>query len=89
MKAPVMIAFAPNIDGGAAFPCETYGFRNGKETTTPTNGMSLRDWFAGQALIGIMSNYTTTKFGATDADVARAAYDYADAMLASRRGGAK
>ena len=85
MKAPVMIAFAPNIDGGAAFPC----VRNGKETTIPTNGMSLRDWFAGQALIGIMSNYTTAKFGATDADVARAAYDYADAMLASRRGGAK
>lgn len=88
MRAPVMIAFAPNIDGGAAFPCETYGLRNGKETTIPTNGMSLRDWFAGQALIGIMSNYTTA-IGATDADVARAAYDYADAMLASRRGGAK
>jgi hypothetical protein len=46
--------------------------------------MSLRDYFAGQALLGIMANYTTAKFGATDADVARGAYDYADAMLAVR-----
>jgi len=89
MKAPVMIAFAPNIDGSAAFHCETHGFRNGKETTIPTNGMSLRDWFAGQALAGITSSETRVKMSATDADVASAAYDYADAMLASRRGGAK
>lgn len=35
--------------GGPAFPCETYGIRNGKETTIPTNGMTLRDYFMAHA----------------------------------------
>ena len=37
-------------DGGPAFPCESYGHRNGKETTVPAQGMTLRDYFAGQTL---------------------------------------
>ncbi len=42
-------------------------------------GMSLRDWFAGQALIGIASR------GASPSEVqARFAYDMADAMMAQR-----
>jgi hypothetical protein len=46
--------------------------------------MALRDWFAGQALAGALMNYTTFKFGASADEVAHAAYDYADAMIAAR-----
>lgn len=56
-------------DGGSAFPIET--------TATPyASGMSLRDWFAGQAL----TNPYTAHDG--DADkVAEWAYQVADAMI--------
>lgn len=43
-------------------------------------GMSLRDYFAGQALVGMMA-------GAISVDVERSAqraYEYADAMLKAR-----
>jgi hypothetical protein len=67
-------------DGGSVFP-----------NLTPTNpqieycdrGMSLRDWFAGQALANTASNYRGTAFD--PAGVARAAYEYADAMLEARK----
>ncbi len=44
--------------------------------------MSLRDWFAGQALAGMLAN----KHWANDREstVAEMAYGYADAMLAAR-----
>lgn len=48
-------------------------------------GMSLRDWFAGQALAGFCSQDDGNGdilMGAADA--ARAAYNFADAMLAQR-----
>jgi hypothetical protein len=48
------------------------------------HGMTLRDWFAGQALMGLMAsrNPLTPRFHSTD----DAAYVYgvADAMLAAR-----
>ena len=43
-------------------------------------GMTLRDWFASQALIGMMA-YNGTKGCGYMANVA---YEYADAMLAAR-----
>jgi hypothetical protein len=65
-------------DGGPAFPIET--------TATPyAPGMSLRDWFAGQALAGIMSNCTGD--GRTTwlpESAAFHAYSVADAMLKAR-----
>lgn len=48
-------------------------------------GMSLRDWFAGQSLSGfcsLMHDGGEPFLGAADA--AKAAYNYADAMLAER-----
>lgn len=69
---------ADNIDdGGAAFPVvlpNNYEFGH--------DGMSLRDWFAGQALANprthAMANSNTTE------DIAMWAYGVADAMLAER-----
>lgn len=51
----------------------------------PSAGMSLRDWFAGQALAGFTScchDDGDVVMGA--ADTAKASYNYADAMLAAR-----
>jgi hypothetical protein len=61
-------------DGGPAFPREY--------THKGHSGMSLRDWFAGQALAGLCANGEVAS-----ADVfAMAAYKMADAMLAAREG---
>ena len=64
-------------DGGPAFPVQDVG-------THGTFGMSLRDWFAGQAMQGMCAHPDTwglTKFG-----IAEMAYNVADAMLAARKG---
>ena len=60
-------------DGGAAFPHPAYDV---------IHGMSLRDWFAGQALSGMMSEYSTTEI--TIASAVTISYDTADAMLRAR-----
>lgn len=62
-------------DGGAAFPHDARDI--GK---APANGMSLRDYFAGQALNGMLAADTS----AVPRYTAIAAYDFADAMLAAR-----
>ena len=46
-------------------------------------GMSLRDWFAGQALPGMLSTNTDDSFYRPDG-AAEYAYAIADAMLAER-----
>lgn len=89
-------------DGGPAFPCKgppmwlsskdnPPEMVKGSEANLP--GMSLRDWFAGQALSGEMADSAGGIWAndAKDADLyARACllYRYADAMIAAR-GGAK
>lgn len=75
-------------DGGPAFP--TKGPPRKIRTATSeyyedeNHGMSLRDWFAGQALAGICAHNDT--WGLTDAPLAKAAYQIADAMLSARKG---
>jgi hypothetical protein len=59
-------------DGGPAFPRHGYN---------SNDGMTLRDWFAGQALAGLASYVTK---GATFDDIAKDAYAIADAMLRAR-----
>jgi hypothetical protein len=44
-------------------------------------GISMRDWFAGQALAGLLPREGIKGF---PSDFAQAAYEYADAMLAAR-----
>jgi hypothetical protein len=70
-------------DGGPAFPVPDSHHANG-QVQYGSNGMTLRDWFGGQALAGALQNYTTSKFGFTEKEVALGAYRYADAMLAAR-----
>lgn len=65
-------------DGGPAFP------RTGAEShTSPQPGMSLRDWFAGQASVGLLAS-PSTKITASSQELAEACYEFADAMLAAR-----
>lgn len=47
-------------------------------------GMSLRDWFAGQALAGYFAAPHTPHLNAAGSDAAAYLYTIADAMLAER-----
>lgn len=62
--------------GGPAFP--TVAGQN-----VYSNGMTLRDWFAGQALAWAGNNEW---FNSDPKHVAKRAYHMADAMLAARSG---
>lgn len=85
-------------DGGPAFPTaksflerqrrsEDHRFTHDIETV---GGMSLRDWFAGQAMHAVLRNAgrhfhsTEDECTACRAQTARIAYAHADAMLAAR-----
>jgi hypothetical protein len=46
-------------------------------------GMTLRDWFAGQALVGTLASYPPGE-SPSDAKLAEWSYATADAMLAAR-----
>ena len=50
------------------------------------DGMSLRDWFAGQALTGIMAHHTIPPLhGRYDQSIVHRAYAIAQAMLVERQ----
>lgn len=87
-------------DGGPAFPqldvtaCERDGHGDLIDPfTSAAGGMSLRDWFAGQALAGMlaMPEHENGNFhnncGEAFIGPARYAYRMADAMLAARKAG--
>ncbi len=77
------------------------GPKEGPDGRYQMDGMTLRDWFAGQALAAIIAKHAAMGhqgapghgFVALDRDVAskvqsaiaRGAYDYADAMLEARK----
>lgn len=74
------------VDNPPAFPCETNGNANGFQSgaalwTYP--GMTLRDWFAGQALACVYKRFLPDSDASLD-DLALQAYAIADAMLAER-----
>jgi len=75
-------------DGGPAFPCEALANHRDTEATK-FRGMSLRDWFAGQALAGLLVRYDEHPHNL--AQCAELACNAADAILAElkRKGGAK
>jgi hypothetical protein len=67
-------------DGGPAFPRPANPPYN-----SSANGMSLRDWFAGQALAGIMANARlVTVLAESKQDPASCAYEMAEFMMAER-----
>ena len=82
-------------DGGPAFPAsrfETVEIRPEVTKRVPIEypGMSIRDYFAGQAIVGALSNEAFTKHahgnyrGSEPRYFANIAYDIADAMLEAR-----
>ena len=68
-------------DGGPAFPFEFRSPNTGQEVYP---GMTLRDYFAAQALNGYLAGRNSTHVSSRCNDVADACYAYADAMLAAR-----
>jgi hypothetical protein len=88
-------------DGGPAFPTHENVHDPRADGFHSVPGMSLRDWFAGQALAGHESlpddrTYNEDRDGTfyewrakLRRDTAIYCYEMADAMLAARQGGAK
>lgn len=75
---------APKNDGGPAFP-EAIAVSPAGNVYPGMSGMSLRDWFAGQALahaLNIIDFIDDTSASAA----AKYSYDIADAMLKARGG---
>lgn len=73
-------------DGGPAFPTHVGSVRYGA-----TDGLSLRDYFAGQALAGILASETNgdgmlrlIPGVSGQLSAAIGAYEFADSMLAAR-----
>ena len=71
-------------DGGPAFPVAPTLNPDGTVWYHGKDGMSLRDWFAGMALQGVLSN-SDAFAKMKDQQVAECAYAAADAMLAARK----
>lgn len=71
----------PN-DGGPAFPVKVWRLTKDGQTDEPLGhqGLSLRDYFAAAALTGLQHPH----YEMDDAQLAKVAYDAADAMLAER-----
>jgi len=69
---------SPIDDGGPAFPVPDTVYPSG-QVQPGSWGMTLRDWFAGQALIGLVSD------GNTNFSVSKEAYRLADAMIVARK----
>ena len=61
--------------GGPAFPFE---FRDDGNPSVSSPGMTLRDWFAGQAITNLSGDVNDTE------GLAREAYKIADALLKER-----
>lgn len=78
-------------DGGPAFPGKKLvSTMTAYKETQHLSGMSLRDWFAGQALAATLSWDFGNEWGKEGRDhkhrAARSAYAIADAMLVAREG---
>jgi hypothetical protein len=66
-------------DGGPAYPREDYQGGGSGQT-----GMSLRDWFAGHALAGMMSHTGSYGMGNGPQNISDRCYELADAMIKAR-----
>ena len=75
-------------DGGPAFPNPALA-NEGFSPSYDMSGMTLRDWFAGQALAGLLAGQYRGLSSANLSEVPNEAFAIADAMIAAREGGAK
>ena len=66
-----------------AFPYPNPNYDGNWDKNPHRGGMTLRDWFAGQAVSGWLASYGEDQT-ARATDVAKFAYEVADAMLAAR-----
>lgn len=73
-------------DGGPAFPGEYVSKRldGNPNEWRYFPGMTLRDWFAGQALAGMLAEASTVNPYGNEYRIAKQSYDIADAMLTER-----
>ena len=74
-------------DGGPAFPTMGLGYdKEGKAVEVRYEGMSLRDWFAGMAISGILGAPAQKSLSLEEAinRFSEASYALADAMLQER-----
>ena len=69
-------------DGGPAFPCDVQVEDNSGSHYEERYGLTMRDWFAGQALQG-QAHRLASPWEHRDI-LAKDCYDIADAMLAAR-----
>lgn len=67
-------------DGGPAFARPYFENANGTEWSKPQDGMSLRDWFAGQVLPAMERHLA----GLSGHDIAAHCYMVADCMIKAR-----
>ncbi len=77
-------------DGGPAYPLFADGTHARDLNSIANEGMSLRDWFAGQALAGDWAAQAECGFYVQNQNLderAKLYYKTADAMLKARKGG--
>ena len=72
-------------DGGLAFPSPVEFDPNGQLVSHGSFGMTLRDWFAGQALAGMLSAVPSDAPRIDVQHFAGLAYAAADALLSARK----
>jgi len=80
----------PKIDdGGPAFPVPSVGTGDPRDgMTTGSDGMTLRDWFAGQAAAAMIGGSLSARISTSAGDaatLATASYRLADAMIRARQ----
>jgi hypothetical protein len=67
-----------NDAGGPAFA------HSGNDACPRQEGMTLRDYFAGQAMQGLLAQCQGGGFTAVPVGIVKTSFDFADAMLAER-----
>lgn len=72
-------------NGGPAFPVpERFDDLRGEYVSRASEGMTLRDYFAAEAMQGMAGSKAYCERGWDQADLAGQAYEIADAMLIAR-----
>lgn len=79
------------MENPQAFPAQpVYRMPDGCTLATEQGGMTLRDYFAAQAMAAtINAPFESDNYASNPGRVAEYAYQYADAMLAEREKGGK